>query len=120
MSETSSASNLHVESVAKKSCQQNDNVGSILNVEHFSSSPTIFQQTSIENVLCDDDTFTNDPSMDDHIITSVNCTRNSDYSDDDTKSTSTENLCDQSIASVKFYLLKEIYLIKHLLQRNTS
>jgi len=35
MSETSSASNLHVKSVAKKSCQQNDNVGLISNVEHL-------------------------------------------------------------------------------------
>jgi len=79
MYETSPACNRHMESVAKKSCQHNDNIASISNIEHsFSSSPKIFQQTSVDNIVGDDKAFTNYPSLDDHSMNSVLCTRDSD------------------------------------------
>jgi len=104
MYETSPTCNLHGKSVAKKSCQLNNNVASISTTEHsFSLSPNIFQQTSVDNIVGDDKAFMNHPSLDDHSINSVLHTRESDCSDNDMESSSTENSCDQSIASVKVF-----------------
>jgi len=90
MCATSPACNLHVESVAKKSCQHNNNVASISNIEHsFSSSPKIFQWTCVDNIVGDDEAFKK-YSSDDHSMNSVLCTRDSDCSDNDMKSSSTE------------------------------
>ena len=102
MHETSPTCNLHGKSVAKKSCQLNDNIASISNIEHtFSLSPKIFQQTSVDNNVGDDKAFMNHSFLDDPSTNSVLCTRESDCSYNDIETSSTENVCGQSIASVK-------------------
>jgi len=66
----------------------------------LSSSQKIYQQTSVDNCVGDDEAFMSNPFLDNHSTNSILCARESDYSDSDMESSSTENPCDQSIVSV--------------------
>jgi len=91
--------NLHMESVAKKSCLCNDNFASISNIEQsFASSLKLLWHTSAENVYGDDEAFINH-SSDDVSVTYV-LQRDSDCSNNNAKPSSTKSISNRSIESI--------------------
>jgi len=94
ISVNSHVGNLHMESVAKKSCLCNDNLASISNIEQsFASSLKLLLHTSIDNIQGNDKAFINYSSEDVSVISVLH--RESDCIDNDTKPSSIKNIYDR-------------------------